>query len=77
MPKSPRDVCGWRSDLKSDRRGEFWIDREVLTEKMSQLTPGQRAMLHLEIVEKFNRGLDEILNQDQTIGEMREDFRQQ
>jgi hypothetical protein len=32
-------------------------------------------MLRLEIVEKFNRGLDEILSQDQTIGEMREDFR--
>jgi hypothetical protein len=75
MPKNPRDICGWRSDLKTDRRGEFWIDREVLTEKMSQLTPGQRAMLRLEIVEKFNRGLDEILSQDQTIGEMREDFR--
>lgn len=69
------DVCGWRVDLKADARGEFWIDREALTEAMSQLTESERAMFRWGIVEEFNKGLEEILNQDQAVGEMREDFR--
>lgn len=68
-------VCGWRGDVKADVRGEFWIDRESLTEAMSQLTESERAMFRWGIVEEFNKGLEEILNQDQAVGEMREDFR--
>lgn len=68
-------VCGWRHDLDAQTRGEFWIDREALTQIMSQLSPTQRAFLRWGIVEEFNKGLDEILNQDQAVGEMRDDFR--
>lgn len=69
------DLCGWRKDLKTDKRGEFWIDRELLTQKMSKLSPTERAFLRWGIVEEFNKGLEEILIHDQAVGEMREDFR--
>jgi hypothetical protein len=71
------DVCGWRQDLESDSAGEFWIDREALTQRMSKLSPTQRALYRWGIVGKFNDGLDQILGQDQAVGEMREDFRDQ
>lgn len=71
------EICGWRIDLKSDNRGEFWIDREALTQKMSKLSPNERAFFRWGIVEEFNKGLDEILVHDQAVGEMREDFRDQ
>lgn len=71
------DICGWRHDLESDTRGEFWMDREALTQRMSNLTPTQRAFLKWGIVEQFNRGLEQILMDDQTVGEMRDDFRDQ
>ena len=69
------DICGWRTDLETDNRGEFWIDRERLTQKMSTLSINERALFRWGIVEKFNQGLDEILVEDQAVGEMREDFR--
>lgn len=75
MEFSMDDVCGWRMDFVSEHRGEFWVDREVLTQRMSSLSPAERAFLRLGIVEEFNRGLEQILSQDQAIGEMREDFR--
>jgi hypothetical protein len=68
-------VCGWRMDLQASQRGEFWVDREALTQVMSKLTPAQRSMFRWGIVEEFNRGLEEILSQDQAVGEMREDWR--
>jgi hypothetical protein len=71
------DLCGWRIDLESDNRGEFWIDREALTQTMSKLSPTERAFLRWGIVEEFNKGLEEILIHDQAVGEMREDFRDQ
>jgi hypothetical protein len=71
------DICGWRIDLVSDKRGEFWIDREALTQKMSKLSTTQRAFFRWGIVEEFNKGLEEILIHDQAVGEMREDFRDQ
>lgn len=71
------DICGWRQDLVSDKRGEFWIDREALTQKMSKLSLTQRAFLRWGIVEEFNKGLEEVLVHDQAVGEMREDFREQ
>ncbi len=74
--QQPR-VCGWRDDLDSTRRGEFWVDREALTEVMSSLTPSERSMFRWGIVEEFNRGLEIILVQDQAVGEMREDFTDQ
>ena len=77
MDYSVEDVCGWRDDLESDRRAEFWMDREALTQRMSKLSPTQRAFFKWGIVEEFNRGLEQILVQDQAIGEMREDFRDQ
>jgi len=70
-------ICGWRLELKSDKRGEFWINREALTQKMSKLSSTQRAFLRWGIVEEFNKGLEEILVHDQAVGEMREDFREQ
>lgn len=44
---------------------------------MSKLTPTQRAFFRWGIVEQFNNGLEQILEQDQAVGEMREDFRDQ
>ncbi len=73
----PSNLCGWRRDLDSESRGEFWIDRERLTQKMSRMTPNERALYRWGIVEEFNRGLEEILVHDQAVGEMREDFRDQ
>lgn len=69
------DLCHWRSDLESDRTGEFWIDREAVTQRMSRLSPSERAFLRWGIVEEFNKGLDQILIQDQAVGEMREGLR--
>lgn len=77
MDYSVADICGWRTDLKAETRGEFWIDREALTQRMSQLSPTQRAFFKWGIIEEFNRGLDLILTQDEAVGEMREDFRDQ
>lgn len=68
------DLCGWRTDLETDSRGEFWIDRERLTQMMSSLSVNERALFRWGIVEEFNKGLEEILVQDQAVGEMREDF---
>jgi hypothetical protein len=68
-------ICGWRSNLDSDSRGEFWIDREALTQRMSKLSPAQRAFFRWGIVEEFNKGLEQILDDDQAVGEMREGFR--
>jgi hypothetical protein len=62
------------SDLESDARGEFWIDRERLTEAMSSLSVHERALFRWGIVEEFNKGLEEILIQDQAVGEIREDI---
>lgn len=70
-------ICGWRQEMVSDKRGEFWIDREALTQKMSKLSATQRAFFRWGIVEEFNKGLEEILVHDQAVGEMREDFREQ
>lgn len=70
-------ICGWRLDLESNQRGEFWIDREALTEAMSSRTPSERAMLRWGIVEEFNRGLEDILVEDQAVGEMRDDLSDQ
>lgn len=77
MEDSLSSVCGWRTDLDSDSRGEFWIDRERLTQKMSNLSPSERSFFKWGIVEEFNKGLEEILVHDQAVGEMREDFRDQ
>jgi hypothetical protein len=74
MEYSVEDVCGWRMDLNTDLRGEFWVDREALTQRMSKLSPTQRAFFKWGIVEEFNRGLDQILVHDQAVGEMREAF---
>lgn len=74
---SVSDICGWRRNLDSDNSGEFWIDREALTQRMSKLSPTQRAFFRWGIVEEFNKGLEQILEQDQAVGEMREDFRDQ
>lgn len=71
------EICGWRRDLESDNRSEFWINREALTQKMSKLSPNERAFFRWGLVEEFNKGLDEILVHDQAVGEMREDFRDQ
>lgn len=71
------EVCGWRLGLDSDSAGEFWIDRERLTQKMSTMSPTQRAFYRWGIVNEFNDGLDQILGQDQAVGEMREDLRDQ
>jgi hypothetical protein len=71
------EVCGWRKDLESDSAGEFWIDREALTQRMSRMSPTQRALYRWGIVGEFNDGLDEILGQDQAVGEMREGLRDQ
>jgi hypothetical protein len=70
-------ICGWRLDLETQSRGEFWVDREALTQRMSKLSPTQRAFFRWGIVEEFNKGLELILTQDQAVGEMREDFRDQ
>lgn len=67
-------LCGWRTYLETDARGEFWIDRERLTQMMSSLSASERALFRWGIVEEFNKGLEEILVQDQAVGEMREDF---
>lgn len=77
MNYSVSDVCGWRKDLDPGNRGEFWIDREALTQRMSKLSPTQRAFFKWGIVEEFNKGLEQILDHDQAVGEMREDFRDQ
>lgn len=77
MDYSPAEVCGWTFDLESEKRGEFWVDREALTQRMSNLSPTQRAFFRWGIVEEFNKGLDQILEQDQAVGEMREDLRDQ
>lgn len=71
------DVCGWRKDLETDTAAEFWIDREALTQRMSQMSETQRAMYRWGVVDEFNDGLDQILGQDQAVGEMREDMREQ
>ncbi len=68
MDERLSSICGWQGDLKADIRGEFWINREALTES-------ERAMFRWGIVEEFNKGLEEILSQDQAVGEMREDLR--
>ena len=75
MENQLSEVCGWRKDLDSDKRAEFWVDREALTQKMSRLSPTQRAFYRWGIVEEFNKGLEQILVHDQAVGEMREDFR--
>lgn len=75
MDYSVSDICGWRSNLASESRGEFWIDREALTQRMSKLSPTQRAFFRWGIVEEFNKGLEQILDDDQAVGEMREGFR--
>jgi hypothetical protein len=77
MDYSVTDVCGWRADLDSDKRAEFWVDREALTQRMSKLSSTQRAFYKWGIVEVFNKGLEQILADDQAVGEMREDFRDQ
>lgn len=77
MDYSIESVCGWRGDLESENKAEFWVDREALTQRMSKLSPTQRAFFRWGIVEHFNRGLEQILSQDQAVGEMREDFRDQ
>lgn len=77
MDYSIADVCGWRADLDSDQRAEFWVDREALTQRMSSLSSTQRAFYRWGIVEEFNKGLEQILSHDQAVGEMREDFRDQ
>jgi hypothetical protein len=77
MDFSISDVCGWRRNLESDVDGEFWIDREALTQRMSQMSVTQRAMYRWGIVDEFNDGLDQILGQDQAVGELREDLRDQ
>lgn len=77
MDYSIESVCGWRYDLESENKAEFWVDREALTQRMSKLSPTQRAFFRWGIVEEFNRGLEQILSQDQAVGEMREDFRDQ
>lgn len=77
MENDLSDLCGWRTDLESDKRAEFWVDREALTQKMSRLSEAQRAFFRWGIVEEFNKGLEQILVHDQAVGEMREDFRDQ
>ena len=77
MDYSVADICGWTRNLDSDNCGEFWIDREALVQRMSKLSPTQRAFFRWGIVEEFNKGLEQILEQDQAVGEMREDFRDQ
>ena len=77
MDYSVSDVCGWRKNIDTQNSGEFWIDREALTQRRSKLTPTQRAFYRWGIVEEFNKGLEQILEQDQAVGEMREDFRDQ
>jgi hypothetical protein len=77
MDFSMSEVCGWRWNLESDKAGEFWVDREALTQKMSQMSETQRAMYRWGIVFEFNEGLDRILGEDQAVGEMRDDFREQ
>lgn len=77
MEYSVADICGWRMDIESENRGEFWIDREALTQRMSNLSPTQRAFFRWGIVEEFNKGLEQILVHDQAVGEMRDDFRDQ
>jgi hypothetical protein len=77
MDFSISKVCGWRDNLESDIAGEFWIDREALTQRMSQMSETQKAMYRWGIVDEFNEGLDQILGQDQAVGEMREDLREQ
>ena len=77
MEYSVADVCGWQKDLESDNSAEFWVDREALTQRMSKLSPTQRAFFRWGIVEAFNKGLEEILDHDQAVGEMREGLRDQ
>ena len=77
MDYTVSDICGWRLNLDTQNEGEFWIDREALTQRMSKLSPTQRAFFRWGIVEEFNKGLEQILEQDQAVGEMREDFRDQ
>lgn len=77
MDYSVADVCGWRNDLERDDKGEFWIDREALTQRMSKLSATQRAFYKWGIVEEFNKGLGRILDHDEAVGEMRKDFREQ
>lgn len=72
--RSIAGLCGWRTDLESDSRGEFWIDRGWSTQKISSLSVNERALFGWGIVEEFNTGLEEILVQDQSVGEMREDL---
>lgn len=77
MDYSVSDVCGWKKDLTSENRGEFWIDREALTQRMSMLSPTQRAFFKWGVVEEFNKGLEQIIDHDQAVGEMRDDLRDQ
>jgi hypothetical protein len=77
MDYSVDDVCGWRGEMSSDMRAEFWVDREALTQRMSRLSDTQRAFYRWGIVEEFNKGLEQSLQHDQAVGEMREDFRDQ
>ena len=51
--------------------------REKAYVRMSKLSPTQRAFFRWGIVEEFNKGLEQILDHDQAVGEMREDFRDQ
>ncbi|HUF16046.1 MAG TPA: hypothetical protein VMQ46_09145 [Acidimicrobiia bacterium] len=71
------EICGWTHELDTEQRGEFWIDRARLTKKMSELSPTQRAFLRWGIIERFNKGLEDILLHDQAIGEMRHDLEDQ
>jgi len=77
MDYSVADICGWRKDLETDAKAEFWVDREALTQRMSKLSPTQRAFFRWGIVEEFSKGLELILEHDQAVGEMREGFRDQ
>lgn len=77
MDYSVAGICGWTGDLETDARAEFWVDREALTQRMSKLSPTQRAFFRWGIVEAFNKGLEQVLEHDQAVGEMREEFRDQ
>ena len=74
MDFSISEVCGWRKNLESNTAGEFWIDREALTQRMSE---AKRAMYRWGIVDEFNEGPDQIVGQDQAVGAMRHDLRDQ
>jgi hypothetical protein len=41
---------------------KFCLEREVLTQRMSSLSPHGEGFLQVGVVDEFNKGLDEILN---------------